>query len=414
MTLPVQFVAIVDPYESGRMFAPEFGRHGYACLAVQSCGEVPAEYRAEFRPGDYAEIIRHDGDLKETLKHLQDGEVRFVIAGSEWGVNLADQLSEALGLLSNGTKLSEARRNKTLMAQAAREHGLRTAEQLCSDRLDPLLDWVSGRNVWPVVVKPPHSMSAESVRLCTSLAEVEIGFKAIKGYKNKLGLMNETVLVQEFLRGVEYVVDTVSYAGQHRLAAIWKYGRPAPMQPLLGPFRTKELLPAEGELQRQLFDYAQRLLDALAIRYGPAHCELMWVDGAPVLVEVGARLHGGEKAHLLSRVAMGSSQLDVSVECYLQPERFLKNLGNTYNLARHAVMVLLMPRRKGRLKSLNGLSEINSFSSCHEVHVDTQAGQPVPDIVGLVTLVHGDRAMIDRDLQRLAYLEENGMYDIEI
>ena len=46
-----------------------------------------------------------------------------VLAGTETGVELADQLSETLGLRSNGTKLSEERRNKYAMGEAVRAAG---------------------------------------------------------------------------------------------------------------------------------------------------------------------------------------------------------------------------------------------------------------------------------------------------
>ena len=55
---------------------------------------------------------------------------------------------------------------------------------------------------------------------------------------------------------------------------------------------SKTILPGDDNLAEALFGYASRALDALGIRCGPAHFELMWIDGGPLLVEVGARLHG--------------------------------------------------------------------------------------------------------------------------
>ena len=108
------------------------------------------------------------------------------------------------------------------------------------------------------------------------------------------------------------------------------------------------LLPYTGELQEALRSYAFEVLDALAIRFGPAHCELMWVDGTPVLVEVGARLSAGSNA-VLSRVCGGVCQLDETVEAILAPDRFLATLNNQPRLQRRAVNVFLSPQRQGRL-----------------------------------------------------------------
>jgi hypothetical protein len=42
---------------------------------------------------------------------------------------------------------------------------------------------------------------------------------------NSLGCVNEGVLVQEYLQGTEYVVDTVSHGGKHKVIALWEYDR---------------------------------------------------------------------------------------------------------------------------------------------------------------------------------------------
>ena len=48
-----------------------------------------------------------------------------------------------------------------------------------------------------------------SVFLCCTMEEAETAFTRILGKRNGLGLINESVLVQEFLVGKEYVIDKV-------------------------------------------------------------------------------------------------------------------------------------------------------------------------------------------------------------
>ena len=65
----------------------------------------------------------------EALQFLMDQindltlNVRAVFAGAETGVELADQLSEAMNLRTNGTAHSEERRNKFAMGEAVRNAG---------------------------------------------------------------------------------------------------------------------------------------------------------------------------------------------------------------------------------------------------------------------------------------------------
>jgi ATP-grasp domain len=407
------FVAIVDPYESGSMLAPEFGRRGFGCVMVRSTPEIPEEYCAGFRAEDFAEIVGFDGDAGKTLEVLKRRRVGQVLAGSEWGVNLADRLSEALGVPSNGTRLTRARRDKFLMGEAVRAAGLRAVEQVCAGDVGELVEWSRRRGGRPVVVKPPQSMSAEGVRLCRDESELREAFAALKGRRNKLGLVNERVLAQEYLEGAEYVVDTVSYEGRHRLAGVWRYGRGARGPSRFGTFKTKELLPREGATQERLFAYAARVLDALGVRYGAGHCELMWAGGEPVLVEVGARTHGGVKAHALSRAATGTSQIDLTVECYASPEAFLRGPREPRGIEKRAAMILLTPGREGRLKGLRHTREIESLPSFYELHLDARPGGRVRRVAGLVLLVHEDAEAVERDLRRVMSLEEAGLYEFE-
>lgn len=59
------------------------------------------------------------------MEALQDlpFPILAVIPGAETGVELADQLSSRLGLRSNGTQKSIARRNKYYMGETVRETG---------------------------------------------------------------------------------------------------------------------------------------------------------------------------------------------------------------------------------------------------------------------------------------------------
>ncbi len=279
------------------------------------------------------------GDIADMVEALHD--VERVIAGSERGVNLADRLGEALGLPGNGTRLSEARRDKARMIDQVGRHGIRVPRQIVSDSLVDIIAWIEKGGHWPAVLKPRRAKGSNGVHLCASPEEAARAFHAVHGHVDRLGFHNETVLVQEFLVGREYVVDTVSHDGRHRLAALWAYGKPAPGFDSIGLLSTKELLPPDDALADMLLAFAVRVLDALEIRHGAGHCEII-VDGdGPALVEIGARLHGGPPAHLMCRAATGSSQLDLLVQSVLDPAGFLDNISRRYTLTSGTTMALL-------------------------------------------------------------------------
>ncbi len=401
---------IVDPFSSGSLLAEQLNKLGCRCIMVQSAPEIPQLFRRSYRPQYFCEIVPYRGSAEATATQLREHGVSAVIAGCESGVELADRLSQHLGLSSNGTALSAARRNKYLMAQTVAAHGVRIPDQFCSHQLNELMEWIRQYGSWPVIVKPVSSCASDGVCLCESEAQVEAAFDGIMTHRNVLGQENTAMLVQEYLEGTEYVVDTVSCAGQHRIAAFWRYGR-RPDNSFVG-YDSMELLPYDGEIQTQLFSYATVVLNALGVKYGPAHCELMRHDGAISFVESATRLTAGNNA-VLSRFCGAVCQLDLTIDAYSNPTGFVERMNEPQALERRAANFFLMPRRKGRLLSLPRIHEIRNLQSFHRVSVGAAFGEPAPRVAGLVTLVHPDPDVIAADIGTIRDLEDDGLYEID-
>ena len=139
----------------------------------------------------------------------------------------------------------------------------------------------------------PH-LGCTSARSRQSPAGVVAAYRALEGTKNVLGLTNYSVLLQEYLAGDEYVVDTVSRDGVHKCVALWKYDKRvyngAPVV-----YYGMQLLAIDSEPRlAEMVGYTASVLDALGIRHGCCHTEIMLVERGPVLVEVNCRIHGGE------------------------------------------------------------------------------------------------------------------------
>ena len=113
------------------------------------------------------------------------------------------------------------------MGECVRNAGLRAVRQeLCSS-------WDAARafcealgvndtetSAW-CVLKPCKSAGTDGVYIAKSLEECERRFDEILGTETVFGESNDNVLVQEFMKGTEYVVDHVSVEGVHKCVAIW-------------------------------------------------------------------------------------------------------------------------------------------------------------------------------------------------
>ena len=239
---PRQVVIVVDPMSTGQALAQKLIDRGTGVIAVYSdTSEILKEFMAHIPPSltrEFIASIFHPACLENALSITQgalealgmSSRIVAVLPGAETGVLLADALSSELGLRSNGLCQSLARRNKYAMGERIRESGLRAVKQ-CSALIWADVEAFIEREIlarsssssceFQVIVKPEESAGSEDVFLCTTMAEVQAAFGTIQGKVNNLGLENTKVLVQEYLDGTEYVVDTVSRDGQHKIVAIW-------------------------------------------------------------------------------------------------------------------------------------------------------------------------------------------------
>ncbi|MCX5192553.1 ATP-grasp domain-containing protein [Streptomyces sp. NBC_00249] len=411
----VPHVVLVDPYIPALRLAEEFRQAGAALIRVQSTAEVPAVYRASYTPDGYVDTIVHE-DLATTVERLAAYAPVAVVAGGELGVPLTDALSSALGLAGNGVELSEARRDKYVMIETIKRAGVPGARQLQVTGEEELAQWhraLGGR----VVVKPLRSSGNDHVFFCDTPEESVAAYRKTAGSINVFSERNAGVVAQEYLSGTEYMVNTVSRDGHHRVCEIWRTTRLAVngVSDLLDGIY---LMARRGEVQDQLAAYAEQVLDALGIQHGPAHLEVKVTNDGPRLVEVGARLSGGRLPQH-AQLAIGESQLDWTVRAFLDPEGFHRLADEDYRLARHVGHVALVSPVEGVLRGYRGLDAIRGLEGFHDLQLYLRPGERISRTVddmtyaGSALLVHETEEAVLRGAGTIRFLDGPGLYEVE-
>ncbi len=401
---------VVDAYSTGSRLAPRFAAAGLPVVHVQSGPRLPDFYLRGFRAGDFVENVVHEGDLEATATAVAAHDPAFVVVGAEPGVPLADALSERLGLPSNGSAQSRARRDKNAMAEALRAAGLRTAEALKTGEASEAVAWAAARGGAPVVVKPLDSAGTDGVSICRDGAEIEAAFAAILGRPNALHGDNEQLLVQELLEGTQLFVNSISWDGVHHVSEVWRDNKLRRGANFIYDY--EELLPRHGEQQDQIVPYVEAVLDALGIRYGPAHTEVMLTASGPVLVESGARMHGSVPDEIVDRCT--PSHQTLTAEAYLDPEAVSRRAQAPYELAAAAYCVMLISQHEGRIVDDAGMREIEalpSFAGTISMLVPGDELRKTIDLFscpGIIYLVDPDRTQLKRDYDRIRELDAVG------
>jgi biotin carboxylase len=409
-------VAMVDVYSPSMRLARAFMDRGYGVVRVQSTPEVPPVYRGAFDREDFVDNIVHEGDLHATAEAVAKHRPTAVLAGGELGVELADRISEELGLATNGTALSEARRNKFVQIEVLKAAGLRGARQLLVPGEEELAAWhreTEGR----VVVKPLRSAGNDGVFFCDTPEDAVRAFRSILEQTTIFAERNRAAVAQEYLAGTEYVVNTVSRDGHHRATDLWKY-----IKMTANGDRDRQagahLVPADAPVRRELVDYAFAVLDALGIRHGPAHLEVMMTPEGPCLVEAGARICGADKAYY-AMLAAGESQIEQTVDAYVDPEQFLARHQRPYRVQRHVGIAWLTSPVTGILRSYPLLDRVRELESFNNVSINVQPGGRLPLTVNDLTepmtigLAHPVAAVVERDFTTVCYLDGPGFYEVE-
>ncbi|MFG2805867.1 MFS transporter [Streptomyces massasporeus] len=408
-------VVIVDSYAPTMRLAEHFQRAGATLVRVQSTKEVPHVYRSSFSTDLYVDNIVHE-DLGTTAARVAAYDPVAVVAGGENGVELADALSSALGVPSNGVQLSEARRDKYVMIETIKRAGVPAARQIMVGDGEQLEAWhrsIGGR----VVVKPVRSAAGDHVFFCDTPEEALAAYRKIDGATNVFSERNHGVVAQEYLCGTEYIVNTVSRDGHHRICEIWRTSRLA-VNGLSDLADAAYLIDRRGEAQDRLAAYSARVLDALGIRHGPAHLEVKLTNDGPRLVEVGARIAGGNiPSH--AQLSIGESQLDWTVRAYLDPEGFHRGADEDYRRSRYVANLALISPVEGILRGYRDLDAIRRLESFHDMQVYVQPGERISRTVDDVTyaaamlLLHDTEEVVLRDANTVRFLDGAGFYELE-
>lgn len=403
-------VVLVDAGGVGSRFAQIFREHGWGAIAVSSSSTVPDFVVRFFRKRDYDEVL-HFEELGEALvEQLSARHVGAVIPVFETGVALADRLAERLGLAGNGTALSTCRRHKGAMGDRLRACGVPCAEHVVTDDLGTLDAWARARDRWPVVVKPVASAGSDHINICHSPRDIPGAFRSIVGTRDAIGNENRELIAQEFLTGQQYLINSVSLDGQHRIGEIWRFD--SSYEEGIHIYDKQELLEPAGELQDSLVGYAKRVLEALGIRYGAAHTEIMLTPRGPILLECAARITGGINPYALD-AAVGHDHLTLTAEAYTEPERFLSR-SPRYSLRQRLGIVALRSPVDGQVAAGDALDELLSLPSFAGCIPTVYAGATVERTrsfmtsPALVYLLGDTMEGVRRDMAAIRRIEASG------
>lgn len=221
-------------------------------------------------------------------------------------------VAEGLGSPCNSRECQALTANKYTMREQMRKCGVSIpayqAIQSKSERIDI---------PFPIIVKPADSGGSRGVTLVNNQEELDVALDRAFDYS-----ANQTVMIEQFIVGREFSIETISYKGKHYVLQITdKVTTEAPYFVELAHHQPADL----SEKQRtDITDLVIQMLDALKIENSAGHTEIkMGVNGVPYVIEMGPRMGGDYISSDLVRLSTGydfvKGVLEVATDQFVAP-----------------------------------------------------------------------------------------------
>jgi hypothetical protein len=341
----------------------------------------------------------------------QTWDVRCLPVVFEGHVELAALAARRLGYPALDERTVLAVRNKTVM----RDRLVHALTPDCTGRyagVSTLTDALmfAGDVGYPVVLKPAQLYNSLHVTPCSDAGALRAAFTDLMAklprHKDALQDGRVSLQVEEYLHGSDHSVDVIAQAGTLRptpvidvvagaacgAADFHHFARISP-----------STLPSDR--QEALQELAVRATEALGIRTGAAHVEMIFTAAGPRLVEVAAR-PGGNRHFLLHR----SHGIDLIGGYVAALSGRAPRLAVTRD---HPVAVVTpYPVSTGRLRGFRDLDLVRDLPSYERLTTRLRPGDrigtpldgaPAPLVV---QLSNADAATLRSDIQRLWDLRE--------
>lgn len=420
-------VVVVDPYSTGAHVSAEAYYRGFKVIAIWSdeCGEleshIPHEvaaikdlYVKEFRyPNDAKTLEELAAKIEEAAKGA-GATWEHIIAGGESGVKIAENMGTLRGMRGNSTADGfENRRDKKFQQEKVKESGLRSVRQLQADTWPEVTSFCEKE--LPLIIKPVESCGSDGVKLCKTMEEAESHFNLLMTGQRKLGAQGAAVLCQEFLQGTEYVVDCVTRDGVHKCTFVWVYDK---REANGGQFVYFGMIPVPmtDPVAQVLIDYTLGCIEALKIRNGATHNEVMMTKDGPCLVEVNCRAHGhgGAWLPLTDKCTGGITQVRSNLDIFVDGAAFdaLPSVPPPFK-ASGTIVMLVSFMEAAKVTGTPGYESIKAMRSFESVSESVVVNEPLKktvdlfDCAGLVVLVHDSDEVLQEDLASIRKMEIN-------
>lgn len=411
-------IVIVEILSTGFNYVEDVLARGYQPVVVEAMYPGTEEDRAIFQEAqemarqrlpEGTPCIRANKDYNVILEQVRAYDPVVVVAGSEFGVELATRLSSDLGLLGNPWSIIGKMTRKNEMQQALADYGIRYIRGRIIRSEAEAEAFYQELDTKYTVIKRARGSGTLGLHFCEGHDELMDAVRAELAQSENDENVGD-ILMQERIVGREYIVNTVSCAGKHRLVSMCFYDKLQMNGSNI--YNYMETVNRLDVGNSAIVRYAYDVLDAIGIQYGPVHGEYMVDEKGPVLIEVNCRPMGAGQTRQYLEKIFGQHETDSALDAYLDPVKFEQERLKPYRPLRKGMIKLFILPDDVTLESAPVLQLVRQLPSYFYSVFERLGRDPflphtrdLETTGGVVYMVHDDERVVKEDCAFLHMLE---------
>ncbi len=357
--------------------------------------EIHAVVMAELKNTEFNNIyyLWEYNNLEEFQNSLSEYDVFCVINGNEYSLEITNEICGLYNIDFNSDETIKIVQSKYEVNEVCRRSKIPVCREIIKN--DSLLTKAEEQKIeewgYPIFAKPVHG--------CGSLGVSKLFDKAsVLKYLDTN--THSSVLLQEYLEGKEYLVDIVSFEGNHYVSFVGVYKKDLIKN--IPVYNYAEIVPFETAEAKAIIAYIKRVLDTVGWRNGLSHNEIMFTVNGPILIEINGRQSGSHNyINKMAYYAYGRDQFDILIDCI-----YNKNAAEHKCHPKEAEFtryIFLNNFKENKIMKEFNIEKINTLQSYKEQIIFIKKGDKIPlavslaDVIGNVMLANKDKQQLERD-----------------
>jgi carbamoyl-phosphate synthase large subunit len=289
---------------------------GYYVIVVDFDKSAPG-----FKFADIKLVISTHNE-KEILEQAVKYNIDGILTTSDFPVRVVASIAEKLGLKALNKESANICTDKFLLRQKIKESNLNYPNYILAETISDL----SVVDYFPAIIKPIDSSASKGVKKVNSKEELIKEFEISISYSN-----SKKVIVEEFIEGNEFSVESLTYNGKTDVIAITEKNKIGEDKGHFVEYSHKipaNITEQESELIKQT---TLDIIKVINLDNSSSHTEIILSNNKAYIVEIGARLGGDYIASDLVYLSNGVDMLKNIIKMSVNEENDIKTKYNMYS-----------------------------------------------------------------------------------